>query len=151
MYPSFSLQVVLDYRSSLVEALEIELAQLIASLVKAQQVLENLKEKRRQLDIELRDAQLGELDLVHITHIRINIDLVDTYIERQAEEVVKLNQQVEEKRQELVKARQDEEVLEILKEKMIEQFQEEMKIKESRAQDDVYIAGYYQKMLKRAH
>lgn len=150
MYPAFSLQVVLDYRSSLVEALEIELAQLMASLAKAQEVLENLKENRRQLESALRESQLGELDLVHISHIRLNIDLVDTYIEHQEQEIIKLSQQVEGKRQELVKARQDEEALEILKEKMIEQFQEEMKVKESRAQDDIYIAGYYQKMLKRA-
>ncbi len=150
MLPRFPLQAVLDYRGSLVEALEIELGRLMAILLKAKQALEALRENRQNLVDELRNAQLGELDLVRISHLRVNIELVDSYIERQEQEVERLTQEVNAKRQELIDARQDEEVLVTLKDKMIEEFKADLKLKESRVQDDIYIANYYQKMLREA-
>ncbi len=148
MLPKFSLQAVLDYRSSLVEALEIELGRLMAELLKAKNRLSALREEQADLIHNLREAMLGELDLVKIEHLRMNVEILDEVIERQEQEVLRLEMAVEAKRQQLVKARQDEEVLEILKEKAIEAFRQEMKIKEARFQDDVYIANYYQKSRK---
>jgi flagellar export protein FliJ len=150
MFPRFSLQSVLDYRSSLVEALEIELGVLTAALLRARSILEAMREKRTNLIGELRSAMLGELNLIKISQLRTNIELLDVRIARQEEEVEKISQEVEAKRQELVKARQDEEVLVILKEKAITAFQNEMKLRENRTQDDVYIASHYQKQLREA-
>ncbi len=148
MLPKFSLQAVLDYRSSVVEALEIELGRLMAELLSAKNRLAALKEEQTSLIQNLKEAMLGELDLVKISHLRLNVEMLAEVIENQEQEVVRLEALTEAKRQELVKARQDEEVLEILKEKAIEAFQQEMKIKESRFQDDIYIANYYQKTKK---
>jgi flagellar FliJ protein len=150
MFPRFSLQAVLDYRTSLVEALEIELGRLMATLLRAQKILEEMREKRTRLIGELRDAMLGELDLVKISQLRVNVELLDVKIARQEEEVERIEKEVEAKRQELIKARQDEEVLVILKEKAIAAFLNEMKLRENRAQDDVYISSHYQKKLKEA-
>lgn len=150
MFPRFSLQAVLDYRSSLVEALEIELGRLMAILLRARKILEAMREKRANLIGELRSAMLGELDLIKISQLRVNIELLDVNIASQEQEVERIAQEVEAKRQELVKARQDEEVLVILKDKAIAAFQQEMKLRENRTQDDVYIASYYQKQLKEA-
>ncbi len=150
MYPRFSLQAVLDYRTSLVEALEIEHGRLLAALQRARQVLETLRETRRSLVEQLRNAQLGLLDLVHIDQLRVNIELIDADIEKQEYEVARLEKEVEAKRLELVQARQDEEVLVILKDKAKEQFEAEMKLREGRQQDDIYISSHYQKLLKEA-
>lgn len=150
MFPRFSLQAVLDYRTSLVEALEIELGRLTASLLRARKILEELRETRTRLIGELRASMLGELDLVKISQLRVNVELLDVKITRQEEEVERIAKEVEAKRQELVKARQDEEVLVILKEKAIAAFQNEMKLRENRAQDDIYIASHFQKQLKEA-
>jgi len=148
MFPKFSLQPVLDYRGNLVDALEIELGRLMAALVKAKNKLNSLREEQTSLIQNLRESMLGELDLINIFLLRQNIEMLDDPIERCEQEVEKLTLEVEAKRKELVKARQDEEVLEILKEKAIEEFQQELKIKEGRFQDDIYIANYYQKTLK---
>jgi len=148
MLPKFSLQSVLDYRSSVVEALEIELGRLMAELLNAKNRLAALKEEQTNLIQNLREAMQGELDLVKISHLRSNVEMLAEVIENQEQEVRRLEILTEAKRHELVKARQDEEVLEILKEKAIEAFQQEMKIKESRFQDDIYIANYYQKTQK---
>lgn len=150
MLPRFSLQSVLDYRSSLVEALEIELGRLMATLMRAQKILEAMREKRTNLIGELRSAMLGVLNLVRISQLRVNIELLDVNIARQEEEVERISREVEAKRQELVKARQDEEVLVILKEKAITAFQNEMKLRENRAQDDIYIGSHFQRQLKEA-
>jgi predicted nucleic acid-binding Zn-ribbon protein len=51
---------------------------------------------------------LGELDLVKISHLRLNVEMLAEVIENQEQEVVRLEALTEAKRQELVKARQDE-------------------------------------------
>jgi flagellar FliJ protein len=148
MPPEFPLQVVLEYRDLLVDALEIEMSRLLSARQRAQGLLDALNEKLASLFNELRSSQTGDLDLVKIGQLRANIDYVDDYISRQEEEIAKLDQQIEAKREELIKARQDEEMLEVLKEKAIEAYEEDQKIKEGRAQDDIYITSHYQKSIK---
>lgn len=148
MPPEFPLQVVLEYRDRLVDALEIEMSCLLRARQLAQDLLDALNEKLASLFNELRSSQTGDLDLVKIGQIRANIDYIDEYISRQEEEITKLDQQIEAKREELIKARQDEEMLEVLKEKATEAYEEDQKIKESRAQDDIYITSHYQKSIK---
>lgn len=148
MPPEFPLQVVLDYRDRLVDALEIEMSCLLNARQRAQDLLYALKGELASLFNELRCSQTGDLDLVKIGQLRANIEYVDDYIARQEGEIARLDQQIEAKRQELIKARQDEEMLEILKEKAIEAYEEDQKIKESRAQDDIYITSHYQKLVK---
>lgn len=148
MPPEFPLQVVLEYRDRLVDALEIEMSCLLRARQLAQDLLDALNEKLASLFNELRSSQTGDLDLVKIGQIRANIDYIDEYISRQEEEITKFDQQIEAKREELIKARQDEEMLEVLKEKATEAYEEDQKIKESRAQDDIYITSHYQKSIK---
>lgn len=144
----FPLQVVLDYRDRLVDALEIEMSCLLNARQRAQDLLDALKGELANLYNELRCSQTGDLDLVKIGQLRANIEYVDDYIARQEGEIARLDQQIEAKRQKLIKARQDEEMLEILKEKAIEAYEEDQKLKESRAQDDIYISSHYQKLVK---
>jgi flagellar biosynthesis chaperone FliJ len=55
-------------------------------------------------------------------------------------ELARLEVAIRQKRNELVAAKQDEEVLEILKRKGIESYNAEVTLQESRTQDDIYIA-----------
>jgi flagellar FliJ protein len=144
MQPRFSLQTVLEYRENIVEALEIEMSCLLTARQQAQQILDALSAKLQGLYSQLRQTQIGEMDLVKNANLRQNIDYVDDCIEQQEQEIARLDERIEAKRQELIKAKQDEEMLENLKEKYIEAFEADIKAKEGRAQDDIYITQHFQ-------
>ncbi len=145
MPPKFALQPVLDFRHSKVEALEIELAELLKEAQKFQNILNSLKELIADLLIELSDRQKGDIDLFAIQHLRGNIQLVEGRIEQVKAALVEANQRVELKRLEMVQARQEEETLHILKNKEIERFKEEQNLIENRQMDDVYISQAFRR------
>ena len=140
MPPIFNLQSVLDVRHTRVEALEIEFGKMLALQQEAQKFFDTLLLAQADLHDQLAAAQIGELDLVQISALRSNILQNDERIKRVREELEKLNQMVDAKRSEMIEARQDEETLQILKRKRIDLFNAEEALRESRIQDDIYIA-----------
>lgn len=140
----FALQSVLDYRHSVMEAFEIELGRLHAMRLEAQAVLEALLANQQQLYVDLRDRQnAGALDLPLIAQARVNLKAVEKRIAEQMQVIAQLDQQIEAKRQQLIKARQDEETLIKLKEKEQERLTEAEARVEDRQRDDIYIAQAY--------
>lgn len=140
MAPKFSLQNVLDVRHRNVELFEIELGRLMAAQQEMEQQLESLRAVHDDLLEQLNVAQLGDIDMLKISWIRLNIVQVNSFIENTILQLMSLNKQVEEKRGELVKAKQSEETLEILKRKRYESYLAEQVEIEARMQDDIYIA-----------
>jgi len=143
MSPKFSLQNVLDARHGKVELLEIELGKLLMMKQKTQSVLESLEAYQAQIIEQLNEAQIGEIDLVKLNllfhdarQIGRDIEAVKLQLKRQAREV-------EEKRAELVRAKQSEETLQILKRKRREVYEAEQVQLETQALDDIYIARYF--------
>ena len=143
MAPKFNLQNILDIRHSRVEALEIELARLLSIQLKLESQLLLLRENQMGLMVQLTRMQQGELDLVAVNLVRYNILQGDDRIRTAKRELAAHQRLVEEKRRELVGAKQSEETLRILKQKGIEAFNAEMQLKEASAQDDIYIARAY--------
>ena len=140
MAPKFSLQNVLDLRHGKVELFEIELSKLLAAQQETEMRLVSLQEFQRDLLDQLRDAQLGEIDLSKTSLLRLNILQVNTYIESVSLELARQTHEVKEKRAQLVEAKQSEETLEILKQKRHEVYLAEQVQTEARALDDIYIA-----------
>jgi flagellar export protein FliJ len=140
MAPKFSLQSVLDIRHGKVELLQIELSKLVTAQQETESRLFTLQEFQSELLDQLSLAQLGEIDLVQSNLLRLNILQVNAYIESLMLALAKQKQAVEDKRAELVTAKQSEESLEILKRKRHEVYLAEQLQIESRAQDDIYIA-----------
>lgn len=140
MAPKFSLQNVLDIRHGKVELLQIELGKLLSAQKETESRLVSLQEFQHELLEQLSLSQLGEIDLVKSNLLRLNVLQVNAYIETLTLELVKQNRAVEDKRAELVTAKQSEETLEILKRKRHEVYLAEQVQIESRAQDDIYIA-----------
>jgi flagellar export protein FliJ len=140
MAPKFSLQNVLDVRHGKVELLQIEFSKLLAAQQETEMKLSSLREFQQSLLEQLKDAQLGEMDLSKISLLRLNIVQVNAYIENVSLDLARINRVVQEKKTELIKAKQSEETLEILKRKRHEVYLAEQVQIESRAQDDIYIA-----------
>jgi len=88
----------------------------------------------------LNEAQSDEIDLFQIGVLRTNLLYLHQRIESVALELARQKQEVAEQRAALVKARQDEETLEILKKKRHETYLAEQLQVEARVQDDIYIA-----------
>jgi len=140
MTPKFSLQNVLDIRHGKVELLEIELGKLQSAYQKTEKLWMALKEEQASLLELLNFAQSGDIDLFQISALRSNILHINERIEDVMLELARQKREITEKRTNLVKAKQDEETLEILKKKRYEVYMAEQIRIEARAQDDIYIA-----------
>lgn len=136
----FSLQPVLDYRHSLVETMEVELAGLQAEKKRAVELLDKLYAFKEQLFQDLQDQQNGEMDLQAIGHSRSNLKTVEDLIRQQTKTIEELEKRVQAKNAEVIEAKQEEETLVTLKNKEEERFKVEQARKESQLQDDIYIA-----------
>lgn len=138
--PKFSLQNVLDIRHGKVELVETELGKLLAIHLETQNLMSSLKEYQESLLNQLSVAQTGEIDLVKLNLLRLNILQLNQHIELVTFELKKQESAIEDKRQELIKAKQSEETLETLKRKRNEVYNAEQIQIEARNQDDIYIA-----------
>lgn len=140
MAPKFSLQNVLDIRHEKVEILEIELGKLSAIHQETRNLMNSLKEYQCSLLDQLNETQTGEIDMVKLNLLRLNILQVSKHIEIVMIELKKQAREIEEKRTNLVQAKQSEETLEILKRKRHEIYTAEQIQIEAQIQDDIYIA-----------
>ncbi|NMC11361.1 MAG: flagellar export protein FliJ [Chloroflexi bacterium] len=146
MPPKFSLQPVLDYRHNRVEVLEIELGRLLQTQKRGQTVLEALHDSRGRIINQLKDGQQGDIDLFLISRLRSSLNNVNERIIQQEAYLVELEYQVQEKRKEVISAKQDDEALQTLKDREIERYMAEQAQKENRLQDDIYISRAFRQM-----
>jgi flagellar export protein FliJ len=146
MAQKFSLQSVLDFRHSQVEALEIEFGKILAARQEMEVRLENLRTTHEQVCLQLYRSQTGEMDIFFVQQLQASLNQVReaaTVVCREIEELEKIK---DAKRQELITAKQSEETLGILKTKETERFRMEQTAQESRLQDDLYISrGFHQR------
>jgi flagellar export protein FliJ len=138
--PKFSLQNVLDLRHGKVELLEIELGKLMAIHQETKNLQASLGQYLESLLDQLSAAQTGEIDLVNLNLLRLNVLQLTKHIEAVNLQLKKQAKEIENKRFQLVEARQSEETLEILKRKRHEVYTAEQIQIEAQAQDDIYIA-----------
>ncbi len=146
MPPKFSLQPVLDYRHNRVEILEVELGRLMQTQKRGQTILEALQESRVRIINQLKDGQQGEIDLFLVSRLRSSLNNTNERITQQEAYLVDLNYQVQEKRREMISAKQDDEALQTLKDREIDRYLAEQAQKENRLQDDIYISRAFRQM-----
>lgn len=140
MSPKFSLQNVLDVRHEKVELLEIDLGKLLMVQQETQNLLASLEAYQAGLLEALSEAQTGDLDLVKLNLLFLNSLQVGRNIETVTIELKKQAFAIEDKRAELVRAKQSEETLQILKRNRHEVYVAEQVQLEAQALDDIYIA-----------
>jgi flagellar export protein FliJ len=146
MAPKFSLQPVLDYRHTRVELLEVELSNLMQSQKRGVAFLDVLKSSQGRIYSQLNDCQQGDLDLFMLARLRSSLKVVNARIQEQQERLRELALQVDQKRGEVIHARQDEEVLRTLKNKEADVYRQEQAQQENRLQDDIYINRAYRRV-----
>jgi len=140
MSPKFSLQNVLDVRHGKVELLEIDLGKLAMIHQQTENLLASLEAFQAGLLEQLSEAQTGEIDLVKLNLLFLNSLRIGKNIEIVNLELKKQDLAIEEKRAELIRAKQSEETLQILKRNRHEVYVAEQVQIEAQALDDIYIA-----------
>ncbi len=145
MTPKFSLQNVLDLRHGKVELLEIELGKLKSIHLETQNLHASLVQYQESLLNQLGAAQTGEIDMVNLNLLRLNVMQLNKHIESVVLKLKKQAMEIDNKRFQLVEAKQSEETLEILKRKRHEVYMAEQVHIEAQAQDDIYIARAFRK------
>ena len=146
MPPKFSLQPVLDYRHNRVEVLEVELGRLLQTQKRGQTILEALQDSRGRIISQLKDGQQGDIDLFLISRLRSSLNNINERITQQETYLIELNYQVQEKRTEVISAKQDDEALQTLKDRETQRYMVEQAKKENRLQDDIYISRAFRQM-----
>lgn len=150
MPPKFSMQSVLDYRKSRVELLEVNLSRMQQIFNQEKDHLatlfNNLESMYRQLTEEYSK---GEVDMVMINQARHNTKFLQTCIASQQIKLQELEKELENLRQEVVHAKQDESVMEKLSEKEAEKYFEKINLQEKQLQDDIYISQARQKLVNK--
>ncbi len=141
--PKFSLQNVLDLRHEKVEVLEVELGKLLLLHQETERFMKSLQKYQAGLNDKLLEAQLGDIDLVELDLLRMNIAQIHKHIEAVNIQLKKQEMDILTKRKELTQAKQSEETLEILKRKRHELYVAEQVHIEAQNQDDIYIARAY--------
>lgn len=141
----FSLQAVLDYRQRLAEGLEIELGTLLRAENNARQELNRLISRQRGMLEEIKQILAGMLDIERLDQLHHGLLHMDRQIEQQRQVLAELKAKIQEKRAEVIQARQDKETLEILKEKEAQRLQEKQIRAENNERDNIYISQAYQK------
>jgi flagellar export protein FliJ len=145
MPPKFSLQSVLDFRHMRVEVLEVEHGRMLQAQQHATAFLDALHNSRSRVLQQMGDCQSGEVDLFMIARLHQNLDMVNEHIVQQELHLQELAEQIAEKKQELVQAKQDDEALVKLKDKEVERYQSEQVRIENSMLDDVYISRAYRR------
>lgn len=143
MPPTFALQNVLDIRHSKVEAIEIQLGRTQKQLLSLQDrktALLDMKDRHLQ---EMYMRMQDEINVFQLDILRSNVSTIDNSTKQIDADINETQKKISQIRVNLVTAKQDEETLEILKEKEIEKFKEEIKRIENKQQDDVYISLAY--------
>ncbi|MBI9044905.1 MAG: hypothetical protein JEZ06_10485 [Anaerolineaceae bacterium] len=150
MPPKFRLQSILDYHHSRVESMEIQLSVLLQAKDEAVELMNSYKQKKENSIKELTEAQQGVLDLQFLLQARVNIHALQKLIEKQKDDIRLIDQAINEKREEIIEAKQDEAIFDKLREKELHRYIKKLEENERSAMSDIYISQAYRQSLKDA-
>ena len=102
------------YTKLLRESLEIELGKMLSAKQNLEMLLNSLYEIRTDLLEKLFLEQQGEMDLFHLSILRANIVATDERIQHTVKAINEQEIKIDQKRKEIVLAKQDEEVLDVI-------------------------------------
>jgi flagellar protein FliJ len=145
----FSLQRVLDYRRQMREKMENEIATISANIESEKSTLNSLKKEIESHDKKIGErGKKGEIDLFHICLIINYIKNLKNRIVEHDGRLQQLIRSKEQKRSELIKALEQEQVMEKLKEKEKLKFLEMLGHAERLFLDEIAIRGYIDERFK---
>ncbi len=139
----FRLQPVLDYKSNVVDTLEMEFARRkVAYQHEVEALLYLAQAEDQEIEALCQQQQQGPLNCEVIQLGQQYLDTLKNHVAQQTARVEEAREQMEVKRQELVETMKDQKVLENLRERFQAQQARELLRREARAVDDIVITRY---------
>ena len=122
----FSLNTVLSYKQQVLEELQNEHGQLLYQVRQQELVLQAAEERYRGLNLEFRQAETEGLTIAEALRYESGLRFLEDEIQREAKRLREYEAAAEEKRRQVVAARQDTASLEKLKDKKWEDYQKQV-------------------------
>jgi flagellar export protein FliJ len=139
----FPLEPVLAYKESILELRQMEFAALERELRQARFVRDSLMAEMEQNNADLQALLSRErLDVEAVNRVELYRQSLSARLKQQQAIVVDLEIRVAGKREELLKAQQDVEVLEALKRRQLQRFEQRLEQAEARLIDESAITGF---------
>lgn len=136
---NFRLQKVLDVRKYKEEVKKQELAALLLEYQKEQEFLNYLKFNQDKYQKELREKQVGAIDVFELIFYYTYLFKLHQDIERQINTLCKLQEQIDLKREEVIQAQKERKIVEKLKDKKWIDFKKELDLSEQKFLDEIGI------------
>ncbi|MBT9175402.1 MAG: hypothetical protein DDT22_01077 [candidate division WS2 bacterium] len=136
---NFRLQKVLDIRKYKEEVKKQELAALLLEYQKEQEFLNYLKFNQDKYQKELREKQVGCLDIFELIFYYTYLFKLCEDIERQINILCKLQEQIDLKREEVIQVQKERKIVEKLKDKKWADFKKELDLVEQKFLDEIGI------------
>ncbi len=145
----FRLQSILDYKQDMEDKEKEKLAKILAELDKAIKYKAFLEQKREQAKLELKEKQKkGGVDVNQLRFYTNYLKKLDNDIVQATIQIEKIKVKEREQRQALLKAAQERQVYEKLKEKHRQQFEEEEAEKERKLIDELATIKFARKIME---
>jgi flagellar protein FliJ len=144
--PKFRLQSVLAYREQILDLRRQEMGDLERALARERQALEELQARRCHLEAKIRVAQEGRLDCEHVRRLLAYLERLRQHEQEQEARVAEAEAQREAKRTEVVRALQDKQVIEKLRERHIALQRKEELQREGKMLDEISVTRFHDRV-----
>lgn len=127
----FRLQKVLNYKYQILDSLKHEHSAILMEIYRQETVIEDLNERyresQRKCNLEKEKSDIKPENIMQYSHY---LDSLDKRIEFETQVLQELRLKEEKKRAEVIKAKQDVEAIEKLKEKKLETYNREVRMEQ---------------------
>ena len=126
----FSLDTVLNYKEQVLDGLKAEHARILAKVRECERAIETMEEEHRRCTLEFRNNRMSGMKICDIHTYENYLEALGIKIKKKYEELAKLQEKEEAKRNEVVEAKKETSTIEKLKERKKEEYDREVQKQE---------------------
>ena len=126
----FSLDTVLNYKEQVLDGLKAEHARILMKVRECERTIETMEEEHRRCAIEFRDNRMSGMKICDIHTYENYLEALGIKIKKKYEELAKLQEKEEAKRNEVVEAKKETSSIDKLKEKKFKEYEKEVQKEE---------------------
>lgn len=119
----FSLDTVLSYKQQVLDSLKAEHARILMKVRECEDAIEKLESEHRQCVLEFRECRMNGMKISDIHTYENYLEALGIKIRRKYEELAKLKEKEEAKRNEVVEAKKETSSIDKLKEKKFKEYE----------------------------